>query len=47
MSGPRPEQGWFEKAEKDLEMAQRAMLPGRSNSPKNLLSQPSSVPKST
>ena len=27
MSGPRPEQGWFEKAEQNLEMARRAMLP--------------------
>ena len=28
MSGPRPEQDWFEKAEQNLEMARRAMLPG-------------------
>lgn len=28
MSGPRPEQAWFEKAEQFLEMARRAMLPG-------------------
>ena len=28
MSGPRPEQDWFEKAEQNLEMAQPAMLPG-------------------
>ena len=28
MSGPRPERDWFEKAEQDLEMARRAMLPG-------------------
>ena len=27
MSGPRPEQDWFKKAEQDLEMAQPAMLP--------------------
>ena len=28
MSGPRPEQDWFEKAEQNLEMGRRAMLPG-------------------
>ncbi len=28
MSGRPPEQEWFEKAEQDLEMARRAMLPG-------------------
>ena len=28
MSGRRPEQGWFEKAEADLEMARRALGPG-------------------
>ena len=28
MSGPRPEQDWFKKAEQDLAMAQPAMLPG-------------------
>ena len=34
MSGPRPEQDWFEKAEQDLEMAQPAMLPGNPIPPK-------------
>ena len=28
MSGRRPEQGWFDKAEADLEMARRALGPG-------------------
>ena len=28
MSGRPPEQDWFKKAEQDLEMARRAMLPG-------------------
>ena len=32
MSVRPPEQGWFEKAEKDMEMARRAMDPARSNS---------------
>ena len=34
MSGPRPEQSWFKKAEQDLEMAQPAMLPGNPIPPK-------------
>ena len=34
MSGPRPEQDWFEKAEQNLEMARRAMLPGNPIPPK-------------
>ena len=34
MSGRRPEQDWFEKAEQDLEMAQPAMLPGNPIPPK-------------
>ena len=34
MSGPRPEQDWFEKAEQYLEMARRAMLPGNPFPPK-------------
>ena len=47
MSGPRPEQDWFEKAEKDLEMARRAMLPGNPIPLKWPVITPSSVPKST